>query len=653
MTTKRIAFLLLVCALLVGVRGYMRPTPSYERAMNASIEAYERLKVCRAASTKEPMKDAECFEEAVNRAPYNATWYKQLAAIYTSNAMRVKAYLLFNRSAFTILEAQGFVGPKAPKMSVLSWLKLYHTREHDGAIELAKVLVEKYQYEHVLSTAHMILEQFLLQQEEWEEMLLLYRTLGNVVSATKIMPQVNEEQSKKKRQRKGAPPAANASAALLGEELPVAAEHMTKRLLSAPLTSTAEGRAAGYNFTRDMCGVSLEYKSSYTLAEVIRHLTMCVARDGHFKDTALKEGEAQLAGPYTALMKTSLHQMAALGSDYLVRNLAEAYPAMLQATDNFGRTPMHYAAAHRHNHTVALLLQLGGRELLKAEDAGRITPIMMACRKRAFRREFERVVGSVCGPHPVEDRIHDEESDDDTVPRGGGWRHAALKDGEDTSCDFDVRTGDSVSHTELVGRYLHSSEPVVLRNIFPSNISKILTKAKLTGSYHNVTVRKEPLPWGNEYGAAMPQVLPLVNFTRNCSDVFGCVEVTRKHLMYPLLNWMPPKLVPGGDECYTTVARCAPTLIIAGKGATTNHAMRHTHSFFAVAHGLQDWVLYPPSAAVTTRQAALMNISESSQGALHRCTIQGGDILIIPALWSSAFRSRGESVTIARRFNWK
>ena len=93
-----------------------------------------------------------------------------------------------------------------------------------------------------------------------------------------------------------------------------------------------------------------------------------------------------------------------------------------------------------------------------------------------------------------------------------------------------------------------------------------------------------------------------------------------------------------------------PLLSISGKLAATNHVIADAHSLFMLAHGRVTAVLHSPTHAITTGYGVMLNVT--SPRAL-RCVLRGGDILVVPSLWSRAFVSHSESVAIVRRFYWR
>ena len=112
---------------------------------------------------------------------------------------------------------------------------------------------------------------------------------------------------------------------------------------------------------------------------------------------------------------------------------------------------------------------------------------------------------------------------------------------------------------------------------------------------------------------------------------------------------MPKRLIPSSDG-YTSTDDSWPLLVMAGKGANTNNVFRSSHYFFALVHGRQEWRVQPPFESYVTRDAVDW---ESKDTASLRCNVQAGDVVVLPQLWGSAFRSKGESVGIGRRFVWK
>ena len=110
----------------------LKPTKTYERAMNQSLQAEAQLNICRAAAARsgENLVDLNCFAEAMKNFAYNATWNKQYAALAMMTAQRREASSHFNASAQITLEAQAFRGHKnSPDFKPAVQLTLYKRRE--------------------------------------------------------------------------------------------------------------------------------------------------------------------------------------------------------------------------------------------------------------------------------------------------------------------------------------------------------------------------------------------------------------------------------------------------------------------------------------------------------------------------------------------
>lgn len=74
---------------------------------------------------------------------------------------------------------------------------------------------------------------------------------------------------------------------------------------------------------------------------------------------------------------TSLHQAAENGDLSLVRNIVESNKKMVNAGDEFGITPLHFAAINNHIQVVTYLISRGGRVNSKTKKG--ITPLYGAC----------------------------------------------------------------------------------------------------------------------------------------------------------------------------------------------------------------------------------------------------------------------------------
>ena len=337
--------------------------------------------------------------------------------------------------------------------------------------------------------------------------------------------------------------------------------------------------------------------------------------------------------------------------------MGETYPPLIQQKDNFGSTPLHMAASSCNKKAVSALLRLGGGAQLKEKDVGGFTPLQLGCQNTLFRKAFEETIQRELQiPAPCstvdmtgkfkEDMIEDD--DDDGLSPGGGWRDAAW-DGADDRCDFDVRSGSSMSHHELIGRYPRSSRPIVLRNVIPAFIRRAMQKEELMQHYGDMWVRSEEYPAAEHYGGRLYNVAPLESWLQHPNATFASVGVLRRHKLSKLLDWAPHRLMPEGDG-YTAYDDSFPVLVIAPPKGVTNHVFRSSHFFSALVHGVQSWAIAPPHVSKMTKDPWQPTLGDDN---LLRCTLQSGDVIVVPSLWSSAFKSQGESVSIQRRFVWK
>jgi hypothetical protein len=656
---RKTCFALILALLAVTLAAGMKPTKVYQKAMENAMDAEKFLLKCRAENHDENLKDILCFNKALETFTHNASWSKQVSALYIMTAQRRKAYSHFNHSLYTILDAQGFTDKKVTStanFSPVSWLKIYHAREKEGALELAKVWFQKLQYEHRNLEAQQVIKEFIEPLEDYQESTDLFRSLGSIADVISVKMEWRQwkEETRRKKGKKVTKREQEMTINVVAEEIQRMAEELANRWLSARLTITPEGRNESLDFSKKMCGVDHSFKGSYMVSDMTHYLTMCVAKWGNLKDTLAKEG---LPRTYGALMRTPMHSVASIGSEYLVRLLAEKYPELILTLDNFGSTPMHYAAAHGNRRAISSLLRIGGLTLLSQKDAGNFSPLQIACRNDKFRQDFEAMLAKdfsltrACAAVDALDRIQDDEVEDedlDSVVIGGGWEGAAHTP-ETSSCSFDIRSGASLSHHELVGSYLHASRPVVLRNIIPGKIRKLLQRKALLSKYPELSLREEMFPGAELYGGTLRGIVELRDWVYNHNDTFGTVEVPKRHKLSHVLEWLPPKLLPDG-EGYTALDDSWPMLVLAGKHAVTNHVYRSAHSAFSLSHGVQHWSLAPPFLARMSRGRMQMNVTDDT---VYKCTIHGGDVLVVPALWSAAFWSAGESIGVQRRFIWK
>jgi tetratricopeptide (TPR) repeat protein len=656
MNKGALGFLLLV----VLAASAMRPTKVYEKAMENALDAEKFLLKCRAENHDENLKDIACFREALKTFAYNASWSKQISALYVMTAQRQEAYRHFNTSLYTILDAQGFTDKKVmagtAHFSPTSWLKLYHAREKEGGLELAKVWFQKMLYEHRNEEAQKIIKEFIEPLEDYKDSTDLFRSLGSIgdVINTKMEWRKWKDESRRKKGKKVTKREAELTINIVAEEIQRMSEELANRWLSARLTMVPEGRNESLGFFKKMCGVDHAWKGSYHVSDMTHFLNLCVVKWGNLKDTLLLDG---LPGTYGALMRTPLHSLAVIGSDYVIRAVAEKFPELILTLDNFGSTPLHYATAHGNRRAISTLLRAGGLSLLKHKDAGNFSPLQIGCRNAKFRDDFEAMLAkdfslpNACATVDPLDRIQDDETEDeelDGMANGGGWANAAHNP-ETSSCSFDIRSGASLSHHELVGSYLHASRPVVLRNVIPAKIRKLLQRKELLAKHPSLSLREESFPGAQLYGGALKGIVELQDWVYNHNDSFATVEVPKRHKLSHVLEWLPSRLLPE-HEGYTALDDSWPMLVLAGQQASTNHVYRSAHTAFSLSHGVQHWSLTPPFLARTSRGRLQTNITDDS---VFKCTIHGGDVMVIPALWSAAFWSVGESVGVQRRFIWK
>ena len=92
---------------------------------------------------------------------------------------------------------------------------------------------------------------------------------------------------------------------------------------------------------------------------------------------------------------TSLHMACLMGHNNYIRDLVEA-KADISCVDSTGRTGLHLATEIGHHDTVALMLELGGRDLgMKLTNDG-VSCAFLACHREDGLDELERIV-DVCG----------------------------------------------------------------------------------------------------------------------------------------------------------------------------------------------------------------------------------------------------------------
>jgi hypothetical protein len=690
-------FVIVLCAGLFGQQwaagqlssGALRlkPTKTYERAINNSLKAEEDLNVCRSAAARagENLADLACFENALKTFEWNATWCKQLAALAMMTAQRRLAYKHFNRSAQITLEAQGFINmthvKDAPVIDPEIMLKLYWRRERAGGVELAKVWAQALQMDQQVSLAATILEEFVVPLDYLDEAIVVHRNIGNVVRAAELhydskrIDEVRAEEKKKQSAKKVKPkPSKLSKIVMLGEELGTSVEQLSIQWLSSGLTASPKGFQDANNHSKSVCGLGIPRKDLYTVNELVLYVTACIAKWGHFQEF-LQKDKANLLRHYGAILRTIAHQLAAFNSDYLLRKLVEAEPSLLTERDNFGRTPLHQAVAHQHVRLIKTIVDIGGTKLLHEKDAGNISPLKMGCRTPTLREKLEKMdLGlpdpgqgrTICGEFGKEDRIHDESSEDyeELFSKGGGWKNTTQRF-ENEECDFDIITGDGVSHHELIGRYLHSSKPVVLRGVLPEQLINTLKKPNIRKNFGRVLVRRELYPVSEHFGVPIESIQNITTFLRNTTRAFGDIEMSNNHPLYSTLSWVPTKLFPPKPEApvdeedaakkrkedgYITLGDAYPLLVLSGANARTNYVARAQHFFFANVFGIQDWRLLPPPVAATGSNRVAF--TQPDPNAL-RCRVVSGDVVIVPMLWGAAWKSRGEAAGFLTRFVWR
>lgn len=648
--------LVFVLALGLSSGANMKPTKVYLKAMEAALDAEDALLICRAANSSESLKDIECFQRALQHFAYNASWAKQAGALYVMTAQRKKAYAHFNHSYHTILDAQGMINnPKVPNMPPVTLLKLYHTREKLGSLELAKVWFQSLQMEHRTLEAKKLIDEFIEPLEDYSESTDLFRLVGSIVDVIKVKQEWRKwkDEVRIKKGKRASKNEKETTINVVAEELLRMSEELSNRWLSAPLTITAAGRNDSLAFSRAMCGMAFAFKDSYTSNEMIHYLSVCIAKWGDLRTHLTQEGSPV---PYGALLRTALHTIAGFATEVVTRALVELYPELVKVVDNFGSTPTHMAAATGNKRALSVLAKAGGLEVMKHKDAGGFSPLHLGCSNKFFRNDMEAIMEktfgmtSACGPFTVHEKFHDdiiEDDDDESIQPGGGWKEAEHRG--DPDCAFDVRSGTSLSHHELIGRYLHSSRPIVLRGVIPGNIRRALQRKHFIPTYHDFWVRHEEFPAAELYGGSLINITNIRAWTKNNSESFGTIEVNKRHPLSKVLHWLPERLVPA-EKGYTTTDDSWPMLILAGKGARTNFAFRSSHYAHAVVHGVQHWTVVSPISSRTSRDRIRLGETEPNS---MKCTLQSGDLLVLPSLWGGAYHSAGESIGFSRRFIWK
>jgi hypothetical protein len=650
----RVLFSVFLTACVLAVP--MKPTKVYLNAMKAALDAEDELLVCRAAHFSEHLKDIECFVNAIKHFEYNASWAKQAGALYVMTAQRRKAYAQFNHSYHTILDAQGMINnPKIPPMPPVTLLKLYHAREKESSLELAKVWFQALQMEHRIGEAKKLIDEFIEPLEDYSESTDLFRIVGSVVDVIKVKQEWRKwkEGVRQKKGKRASKKEKETTINIVVEELLRMSEELSNRWLSAPLTITPVGRNESLIHSRASCGIGFAFKDEYTLREMVHYLSVCIAKWGELRQHLELEGPPE---PYGALLRTTLHTVAAFGTEVTTRALSETYPDLVKVVDNFGSTPLHIAAAHGNRRAMNVLAKAGGMEVMKHKDAGGFSPLHLGCSNKFFRNEMEELmekefgIAKACGSFTIYEKFSDdttEDEDDDELIPGGGWKDADYRGDHD--CAFDVRSGTSISHHELIGRYVHSSRPIVLRGVIPKNIREAMQRKQFIPVYHDLWIRSEAFPAAELYGGTLHNITSIRAWTKNNSGMFGSIEVNKRHALSKLLHWLPERLIPAKDG-YTTTDDSWPMLTLSGKGARTNFVFRSAHYAHAVVHGVQHWTVVSPVSARTTSHP--MRLDEPVPNSL-KCTLQSGDVLVLPATWSGAYWTPGETIGFSRRFIWK
>ena len=281
----------------------------------------------------------------------------------------------------------------------------------------------------------------------------------------------------------------------------------------------------------------------------------------------------------------------------------------------------------------------------------------------------------------------------------------------------DFRSFTGIAHTELIGRYLSAGTPVVLRQVpkalrkslsrarllqtvpalavrvesFPTS-ERFGVACQGAMRYLNRTgandVRRnhnkdnverylrdsQPIDNGTleECVGELRAVLKAAAGIHRRSTqptvappYWATIEAPARHPLNSALKWVPEVLVASrGSAGYTTLMDThVPLLLVAlGKHAATNEVARDHFLMTAVIHGRLDALMRPPRTARTTAAVVTANEFDEArrapalqpvQATAMRCELREGEILVVPPLWSTAWRSHGESVALQRRVSWK
>ena len=412
------------------------------------------------------------------------------------------------------------------------------------------------------------------------------------------------------------------------------------------MLATHDGHNEARQFMNKQCGFALAQQPSYTAAELIRFVTGCALKVDPITAALQDDGRQALTKGYLALDRTVAHQMAALGIDYVLRKLVEHAPDVIHVTDNFGRTPLHYAASNRNPSTFALLSSSGADT--RAQDAGGVTPLALAC--ATMRSKLEQVAppGVCASERAVTEHIVEEE-DDDCDTTGGGFEGAGHREGGGCS-SIDARSLSGISHDTVVAEYLLSSRPLILRSV-PLKVQRMLRRSALVDSV--VFVRNEEVPRSEHFGRSVHSAnMSLGEFiaSETATD-FATVETPKGHPLHRKVRFIPETLVnPTKDRGYTSARDSVPLFIAGKRGATSNHAIAEGHVMLAVAHGRVLAFLRPTSSALSSAHSAMSNVTVDDEV---RCTLQGGDVLVVPAMWSRAISGLSDFVGFERRVDWR
>eukprot|EP00048_Salpingoeca_helianthica_P008123 m.118847 g.118847 ORF g.118847 m.118847 type:complete len:619 (-) comp14521_c0_seq1:21-1877(-) len=342
---------------------------------------------------------------------------------------------------------------------------------------------------------------------------------------------------------------------------------------------------------------------------------------------------------------TALHLAARDGRDDAVRILCQA-DAKIEPRNIYGHTPLELAMLSGHCSTIQVLRSLG---------ATCPTTMTSLCTEELRQTGCEPIA-----PLPPQS-MHEP----NFVEGLGGWDDPDGSIVDSPGCDFDVIDATTATEETLSSTYLVPGRPVLLRAAATRRSAHAWHRHNFLRQFGDLPVNVGTVPYASTYNVSAPKKMTI-------SDYALAVRQPGSQPLYVFdanVLWHNTTLY---EQLPRPAWLTAPEILRQFMlGPTGSGAPPHFHgpAINILAHGVKDWVLYPPAHAFFSTSHVSVWQSEfnaqpvpSSQSsslasgphsvAKHalRCRQHAGDTLFVPAAWGHAVINRKFVVAVAYEF---